>query len=359
MSYIRQSLTLSLAFAITVCAGDVPTKKRHKAELETAESAQSGVLWLAPADLESRNLFFGSGGEARAPHGTVFTFDGEDMNGSNPKLYVRANDDVKWKLKLGSEARPETAATRFVWAIGYFTTDNYLVPELRVDELPQHLHRGQNLIGPGGVLHDARLKRNPEGYEKAGIWKWKEDPFTETREYNGLRVLMALMNNWDLKDVNNEVLERKKNKDKDKDKDKDQDNSATRRPERLFIVSDLGASFGTAGIGRQHNLRKGNLEFYKRSKFVVKVTPEYVDFSTPARPGMILLFNPKDYFSRVHLEWIGHHIPRADARWAGELLARLSDAQIRDAFRASGFSPEEIDGFTAVVETRINLLKNL
>jgi len=361
MSYIRQSLTLSLAFAVAVCAGDVPTKKRHNAALGNAESAQSGVLWLAPVDLESRNLFWGSGGESRAPHGTRFTFDKEDMSGSNPKLDVRADDQVKWKLKLGSEARPETAAARFVWAIGYFTTDNYLVPELRVDELPQHLHRGQNLVGPGGVLHDARLKRNPEGYEKAGTWKWKEDPFTETREYNGLRVLMALMNNWDLKDENNEVLERKKkNKDKESDPDHpDPDTPAASRPERLFIVSDLGASFGTAGIGRQHNLRKGNLEFYKRSKFVVKATPEYVDFATPARPGMILLFNPQVYFMRVHLEWIGHHIPRADARWAGELLGRLSDAQIRDAFRAAGFSSEEIDGFTTIVEARINLLKNL
>jgi hypothetical protein len=354
MSHIRQSLTLSLAFAVAAFAGDGPTKKRHNAALESAESAQSGVLWVAPADLESRNLFFGSGGEGRAPHGTVFTFDGEDMNGSNPKLYVHADDGVKWKLKLGSEARPETAATRFVWAMGYFTTDNYLATELRVDNLPQHLHRGQNLIGLGGAIHDARLKRNPEGYEKAGTWRWKEDPFRETREYNGLRVLMALMNNWDLKDENNEVLERKK-----RNKDQDSENSAASRPERMFIVSDLGASFGTAGIGLQHNLRKGNLEFYQRSKFVVKVTPEYIDFSTPARPGLIILFDPKHYFERVHLEWIGHHIPRADARWAGELLARLSDAQIRDAFRAGGFSSEEIDGFTAVVEARINLLKNL
>ena len=351
MLLIKQSLTLSLAFSVIGMAGDDTAKKGRSEVRETAESARSGTLWLDPGNLESRNLFYGSGGEGRAPHGTEFTFDGEDMNGSNPKLYVHASDGVKWKLKLGSEARPETAATRFVWAVGYFTTDNYLVPELRVDGLPQHLRRGQSLVGPGGVLRDARLKRNPEGYEKAGIWSWKQDPFTETREYNGLRVLMALLNNWDLKDVNNEVLERKKNK--------NSDDPIVTRPERLFIVSDLGASFGTIGIGLQHNQRKGNLEFYKRSKFVVKVTPEYVDFSTPARPGMILLFNPKDYFSRVHLEWIGHHIPRADARWAGELLARLSDAQIRDAFRAGGFSTEEIDGFTAVVETRINLLKNL
>lgn len=351
MSYIKQSLTLSLAFAVVAFAGHAATKKGHNAVTENAESARSGTLWLDPLDLESRNLFWGSGGEARAPHGSTFTFDKEDMNGSNPKLYVHADDQVKWKLKLGPEARPETTATRLVWAVGYFTTDNYLVPELRVDQLPRHLHRGQSLIGPGGAVDHARLKRNPEGYEKAGVWKWREDPFTGTREYNGLRVLMALLNNWDLKDENNEVLERKKNK--------DPDHPTPSRPERLFIVSDLGASFGTIGFGIDYNQRKGKLEYYRRSKFLVKTTPEYVDFSVPARPGLIMIFNPAEFFSRVQQEWIGRHIPRADAKWVGDLLGRLSDAQIRDAFRAGGFSPEEIDGFTAVVETRINILKNL
>ena len=38
---------------------------------------------------------------------------------------------------------------------------------------------------------------------------------------------------------------------------------------------------------------------------------------------------------------------------------RASPEEIRDAFRAGGFSPEEIDGFTAVLETRIAALKNL
>jgi hypothetical protein len=124
-------------------------------------------------------------------------------------------------------------------------------------------------------------------------------------------------------------------------------------------VSDLGASFGTIGFGIDYNQRKGKLAYYRRSKFLVKTTPGYVDFSVPARPGLIMLFNPAEFFSRVQQEWIGRHIPRADARWVGELLARLSDAQIRDAFRAGGFSAEEIDGFTKVVETRIDLLKNL
>ena len=52
-------------------------------------------------------------------------------------------------------------------------------------------------------MHNARLKRYLEGEEKNGTWKWKDNPFTGTREFNGLRVMMALINNWDLKDVNN------------------------------------------------------------------------------------------------------------------------------------------------------------
>jgi hypothetical protein len=46
-------------------------------------------------------------------------------------------------------------------------------------------------------------------------------------------------------------------------------------------------------------------------------------------------------------------IPRSDAQWIGNLLAQLSPSQIRDAFRAAGYSAEQIDGFSSVVEQRI------
>jgi hypothetical protein len=346
MLFNKQVLTLLCVFAIGAFAADPPAKKGLTASTSKAETAQSGTLWRDPVDLESRDLFLGSGGEKRAPHGTVFTYEKEDLDGSNPKIVVHDSSGAKWKLKLGPEARPETSATRFVWAAGYFTTDDYLLPELRVEELPQHLHRGQSLIGDGGLVINGRVKRSPEGYEKAGLWRWKNDPFINTREYNGLRVLMALLNNWDLKDQNNDVMEKKKAKDDD-------------QPERVFLISDLGDSFGTTQLGRQHNQRKGNLEFYQHSKFIVRTTPETVDFSVPGRPSLIVLINPREYFSRVHEEWIGRHIPRQDAKWMGDLLGRLSDAQIRDAFRAGGFSPGEISGFTAVVHARIKALQNL
>jgi hypothetical protein len=194
-------------------------------------------------------------------------------------------------------------------------------------------------------MHNVRLKRHVKREEeKLGNWSWRQDPFTNTRELNALRVAMALLNNWDLKDENNKVLEYKDHGE---------------GPEQIYEVSDLGASFGTNGRKRSRAVSKGNLQSYSRSQFITKVTTEFVDFKTPSRPAFVLIVNPREYISRVHLEWVGKHIPRSDARWLGELLAQLSPEQIRDAFRAAGYSPEEIEGFSKIVQGRIVQLREL
>ena len=61
----------------------------------------------------------------------------------------------------------------------------------------------------------------------------------------------------------------------------------------------------------------------------------------------------------MKLRWLGKRIPRDDARWMGQMLAKLSDAQIHDAFRAAGYTPQESDGFARVVEKRIGELAAL
>ena len=40
-------------------------------------------------------------------------------------------------------------------------------------------------------------------------------------------------------------------------------------------------------------------------------------------------------------------------------MARLSRAQICDAFRAAGYSPVEIDAFSSLLQERISLLTDL
>src|ERR1041385_4592782 len=103
-----------LAF-IPAIASDV--KEKQSGKLATPHGP--AVIWTNPADIETRDLFYGAGGSAHVPR-APFTFLKEDLGGSNPKFDVRDSDGVKWKVKMGNEARPETAASRLLWSVGYY-----------------------------------------------------------------------------------------------------------------------------------------------------------------------------------------------------------------------------------------------
>jgi len=124
-------------------------------------------------------------------------------------------------------------------------------------------------------------------------------------------------------------------------------------------VSDLGASFGSPGHSWPKQKSRGNLYSYSRSQFIDKVTPEFVDFHTPTRPALFYAVALPQFISRLRLRGTCKQIPRSDARWMGHMLGRLSQRQIRDAFRAAGYSPLEVEGFSRVVESRIAELKSL
>ena len=233
MTRIRRSfIFLLLILAPEVVASDLTgvNKRNVGKPIDTNTSA----LWNDPDGISSRNLFYGSGGEEDEPHGP-YTFVKEDLDGSNPKFDIRDRNQVGLKVKLGIEARPETVASRLVWAVGYFTNEDYFLPELSVDNMPAHLHRGQQFIDPDGSMHNVRLKRQLKDEKKIGAWRWRDNPFAGTREINGLRVMMALMNNWDLKDENNAIYRIKHSGD-------------SAGSAEIYMVSDLGASFGTTGI---------------------------------------------------------------------------------------------------------------
>jgi hypothetical protein len=289
---------------------------------------------------------YGPGGAEHLPRGK-FTFVEEDLDGTNPKFVARDSDGVKWKVKMGLEARPETAASRLLWSVGYFANEDYFVADLQVDNIPEHLHRGQNYVSAGGIVHDVRLKRDNKGEKKIGQWTWEENPFSGTRELNGLRVMMALMNSWDLKDENNAIYEKKPE-------------AEGSRAERIYMVSDLGASFGAPGLTFPLGRSKGDLDTYRGSKFIDQATPQYFGFATPAGTSLVVqVFKPKDAHMRRRLEWIGKDIPREDVKWIGRLLAQLTPEQIGDAFRAADYPFDKINGFVAVVVSRIEAIDSL
>ncbi len=117
---------------------------------------------------------------------------------------MESNGRSNWERR----PEPETVASRLVWSIGYFANEDYFLPVFSATGMP-HLKRGNSFVEPDGSIRNVRLKRYSKDEKKVGIWEWRKNPFTDTRELNGLRVMMAVINNWDLKDDNNAVYEEK------------------------------------------------------------------------------------------------------------------------------------------------------
>jgi hypothetical protein len=271
------------------------------------------VLWRDHGDVSSLDLFHGPGGEEMRPDLSRLTFVEEEKGGFSTKYRVRDASGRVWVAKVGKEAQPETAATRLLWAAGYMTETTYLAPSATI---------------PGkGTFRNVRFEARPETVEREGEWKWGENPFTGTREFQGLKVMMVLLNNWDIKDSNNVRL-------------------LTEGGELRYAISDLGATLGDTGkwpllwrFTRSRNDPKG----FRGDKIIDEVKEDgSVDFEFSGKK--------RGMFNDVTVE---------QARWAGGLLARLSDRQIAAAFRAANYTPAEVRTLTASVRTRVNQLVRL
>jgi hypothetical protein len=296
--------------------------------------SSQAALWREPHDIQTRNLFDGPGG-AQRPTGRL-VFLAEDTGGTKAKILVEDSAGVRWKIKLGSEARPEVVATRLVWAVGYFADENYYLSTVLVEDLPK-LQRGGRYVSSDGMIHGARIERDILGDKNQDAWRWFDNPFAGTREWNGLRVMMALINNWDLKSDNNAVRVRQ-------------------GVARAFYVSDLGSSFGKPS-GKFPS--RDDPEAYAESAFVRSVKEDAVDFSLKACPLFVKLLYPPCYLKFAKASRVVKDIPLADARWIGELLGRLSNAQLEDAFRAADYTPADVDVLRTALAGRIAQLRSL
>jgi len=281
------------------------------------------VLWKEPADIASRDLFLGPGGEEMKPDVSKLTLLKDDQTGYSVKYRVTDAAGKKWVTKVGNEARPETTAVRLLWAIGYVTEVNYLVPCVHIPNAPKPRKDVPRCEKDG--FADVRFEARPDDVQRLDNWAWKKNPFVGTKELNGLIVMMAMLNNWDLKDVNNEILLGK---------------NENGEPELRYIISDLGATFGKTGGAIAHS--RNEPEKFVKTKFVEGVDGGHVRFAFSGKQSDLL-----------------DKITVADAKWVGGLLSQLTDQQLQDAFRAGDFTPEEIAILVPALRDRINQLVNL
>lgn len=294
-----------------------------------SKAAQEGnpALWEDPTDIENRDLFYGTGGQEGAPDpASKFTFVERSTQGTTKKLHVDDDQGHKWTVKFGAEAKPEVAASRIVWAVGYHVDQDYFVKQVYIAG-----------AGKDSDARDVRFKRRNDGYKEVGLWTWEDNPFLGTREIQGLKVLMVVLNNWDLKTDNNKILRPDKKSGGDRD-------------ERIYYVADLGATFGKTGsllqkvapFGDPPAGTKGKAKEYAHQSFIEGTHAGYVIFHYKGKAPATL-----------------RGITVENARWMGNLLGHLSEKQLADAFRAGGFADAEIMVYVRAISQRIRELQNL
>ncbi|HEV2706592.1 MAG TPA: hypothetical protein VGV59_11745 [Pyrinomonadaceae bacterium] len=320
-------LALILIFSSIVCA-----QQRRQGDAEAARAMQRGtpVLWREPSDISTRDLLAGPGGTSMKPDARVLIFLKEETGGYSKKYRVRDGLGQEWVAKIGKEAQAETAAVRLVWAVGYYTEINYLLPCARITGAPYDAKdRG---TCREGEFANVRLEARPKQFKRLDEWKWSENPFVGTKELQGLIVMMALLNNWDIKDTNNKIISVA--------------DGTGGRPELRYIISDLGATFGKVKL---------DVPGFWRIARTRNEPDDYADdsFVEDVKHGQVYFFykgKRQDLFDDITIE---------EASWIGRLLAQLSDAQISDAFRAANYTPAEVATLARAVRVRIDELSNL
>ncbi len=309
--------TLAATILLVVSSATVAYSQDDKQKKQLPEGTP--IFWREPTNIESRDLLSGPGGERMKPDLSRVTFVKEEKGGYSKKYRVKDAKGRVWVAKLGKEAQSETAAVRLVWAVGYVTEINYLAPRVTIE--------GK------GTFENVRFEARPENVDRFDEWSWTSNPFSGKRELQGLKILMALMENWDLKDSNNRILVV----------------SNGNRNELHYIVSDLGTTFGKTGG------QKSPMAFIRSIKGSRNEPDDYAndEFIDSVAGNLVRL----DYDGKN--SDMMRDIKVADARWIGGLLSRLSDRQLQDAFRAANYSPDEVGMLTRSVRKRINELVSL
>jgi hypothetical protein len=263
-------------------------------------------MWNEPG--RPRELFYGTGGRELAPPAqATFVVDKRDPSGFSTTLDLTDPSGREWSAKLGPEAQSEVVSSRIVWALGYHQPPSYFVASFRVKE-----GAGEGQEGP------ARFRPKTKWIDSRETWSWHRNPFVGTQAYRGLLVLMMVLNSTDLKDDNNQTYLVARN---------------GRRPVLWYTVKDLGASLGTTG--KLYPERNDVVEFEKHG-FIERSSGGSVTFA----------------FAGRHQELL-KSLTAADVRWTCRRLARLTDRQWHDAFRAGGYPEETRRRYVAKIKAKI------
>lgn len=285
------------------------------APTEPPEAVRISDLWEPAPDAAAQPVRYGPWGQDLAPDPHArYRFVKAKQSGVNPGMTVIDDRGREWSVKQppidgdGAEGPIEVVVSRILSTAGYRQPPVYFLPSFTlVDSFGTRRE-------PGG-----RFRLKHPALKELDTWSWQRNPFVGTRPYQGLLVILLLLNSSDLKNENNSLYRY---------------TSADGTRHTWYVVRDVGTSLGETGRFRP---RRGDIDRFEHLPFIAGVYDGLVAF----------------HYAGRHQELIRGRITPGDVGWACDLLARFTPRQWREAFEAGGYAPEVADRYIARLRAKI------
>lgn len=303
--------TVLVLVVVALNAGSCAAPKMRSTLDRRPTADEMAQLWVKPANIAARDLFWGPGGEALAPKRDItYKVKAVDSTGASGGWDLLDPEGREYSVKIGDEAQTEVVASRLHWAVGYHQPATYLLTTYKLDN--------------GETPRTGRFRPKDDALSVKEDWSWHVNPFVGTREFKGLLVLELLINNWDIKTPQNKLYEVKR----------------SGEPPLWYVVRDIGAAFGKTKwpVGT-----KNNPDHYESQRLIKSVRPDgIVEFDYRARH--------KELFRDITAE---------DVAWICELMNQVTPKQYADAFRAAAYEPATAERFIAKLRSKVQEGLNL
>jgi hypothetical protein len=273
-----------------------------------AQEARIEELWVEPG--ANRNLLHGVGGPDLAPDPNErYKVREIKLRGFSEGYTVTDSKGREWSTKSPPEAFSEIATSRILWAVGFHQPPVYVLRDWKAD--------GARAPNPQVPARFREKAPKFNGLAAGGTWSFKDNPFVGTRPLGGLLVLQAIIANPDIKPSNNTIYTL---------------TSPAEGASRWYVVRDLGYSLGSSGF----NSPRADIESFERAPFIRSVVNGKVQF----------------YFGGQNKKLL-NDITVADVQWICQRLAKLTDEQWRDAFRAAAYEPSVAERYIVKLKAKI------
>ena len=341
------------------------TQQKKKAKAETRAGAIP-MIWVSRPTVSPDDMLYGNGSKEGAPapfpDGT-FHFEREEIKSTFAKIEVKDAHGHKFKVKFGnggdSKSHSEVVNNRLLWAMGFCAREIYYVPSGMLDTFtpgdPKHPGRRSKMGGKlvkdaNGRFHfsDVTFTAKEDNRDEKE-WGYEDNnlpvSIAKSPQFTWLKIFDVLVGNWDTARKNHAIYYVK---------------NKGGAMEAWYADKDVGTGYGTDHPGSgllSKRPTRWKLNDYRKNRFViwdknrpnqeVAETSIHFDFAVSGR-----MEHGKQVLDACST------VSKSDAKaFVEQVLNKIPEAAIREAFRTAGASQAEIEGFTTALLTRIQELR--